>query len=201
MTVPNQRDPDLTQVVKGLMGGLADLKANVISRWGRVPHVAADPASPPDGAVWVRSDDLAARWQANGRTYGQRIGGQWTRVAAQAAASATLTDVLWDTEAAGDDPEGFLTPTSATVTIPAGRGGIYSISGRILFSGTPTNGIVRISTSAGNYDFYPTVIGQIGGFGIIVPLAAASTFKVTGYQASGGPLNMTGNLHVYRIGA
>lgn len=198
MTAP--RDPDMVQIISDLQDNLAALKANVISRWGRVPYVAADPASPPDGSMWIRSDTGALRYRTNGVTGGGRTGGQWSRVAAQPATTATLTDVLWDTETTGDDPDGFLTPTSATATIPAGLGGLYSISGRVQFSGIPTNGIVRITTAAGNYDFYPTVIGQIGGFGLVVPLAAAATVKVTGYQASGGTLNMTGNLHIYRIG-
>ena len=197
--MPAPRDADLVAIISGLQDDLAALKANVISRWGRVPYVGADPASPPDGSVWVRSDLATLAFRSGGTTYGQRVGGEWRRVAAQSATTATLTDVLWDTEDA--DTDGFLTPTSATLTIPAGRGGLYSIAGRIQFSGSPTNGIVRITTPAGNYDFYPTVIGQIGGFGIVVPLAAAATVKVTGYQASGGSLNMTGNLHVYRIGA
>ena len=62
------RDPDSTQVIASLVDGLAALKANVISRWGRIPHVAADPTSPPDGSVWIRSDTGNLNWRANGTT-------------------------------------------------------------------------------------------------------------------------------------
>ena len=68
MTVPNQRDPDLVQIVEKGTDDLAALKANVISRWGRVPYLTADPTSPPDGSVWVRSDDGSLRWRSGGVT-------------------------------------------------------------------------------------------------------------------------------------
>lgn len=66
MTVPNQRDPDSTQVLRAVRDGLADLKAMVISRWGRVPYMGADPVSPPDGSMWIRSDTRRLVFQAAG---------------------------------------------------------------------------------------------------------------------------------------
>lgn len=62
------RDPDLVQVIDDLQRRLAALEANVVSRWGRVPHVAADPATPADGQVWIRSDDKGSRYRTNGTT-------------------------------------------------------------------------------------------------------------------------------------
>lgn len=64
----NPRDPDLLQIIDKATGDIAALQANVISRWGRVPHVAADPASPPDGGLWIRSDNGNLSWRANGVT-------------------------------------------------------------------------------------------------------------------------------------
>lgn len=63
------RDPDLLQILDRLTTGLAELKANVISRWGRIPHTAADPASPPDGSTWIRSDNGNLSWRANAVTH------------------------------------------------------------------------------------------------------------------------------------
>ena len=55
-------DDDRTRIAE-LRADVAALQALQASRWGRVPHVATDPVSPPDGAVWLRSDtgQLSAR--------------------------------------------------------------------------------------------------------------------------------------------
>lgn len=76
MTAQNQRDPDGTDILGQVRDGLADLKANVISRWGRVPHVATDPTSLADGMAWIRSDTGQLRFRANGVT----SHGDWTAV-------------------------------------------------------------------------------------------------------------------------
>jgi hypothetical protein len=68
VTVPNQRDPDLTQIVRDLRKGVDDVKRNSISRWGRIPHLTVDPTSPPDGSEWIRDDLHELRYRANGTT-------------------------------------------------------------------------------------------------------------------------------------
>lgn len=62
------RDPDLIQIINKLQGDLDELTKNVIARNGRIPHIATDPASPPDGSAWIRSDDRGLRYRANGTT-------------------------------------------------------------------------------------------------------------------------------------
>lgn len=62
------RDGDALQIIAKLRDDLDELTRTYISRWGRVPSVAADPASPPDGAVWIRSDTGVLSWRANGVT-------------------------------------------------------------------------------------------------------------------------------------
>src|SRR5438046_8737266 len=69
MAVPNQRDPDLTVVVNGLLADVDETKKTLIARWGRIPNVTADPTSPPDGAVWLRSDREQLRYRTNGATF------------------------------------------------------------------------------------------------------------------------------------
>lgn len=68
------RDPDLVQIIDKLQTDLDALKANVVSRWGRVPHVPADPAALVDGMVWIRSGDLGLRFRANGQTVTPALG-------------------------------------------------------------------------------------------------------------------------------
>ena len=68
MTVPNQRDPDMVQTVKGLRQDLDAHRQTLISKWGRVPILTADPTSPPDGSIWSRSDTGELRYQSAGGT-------------------------------------------------------------------------------------------------------------------------------------
>lgn len=68
MAITNQRDLDATQILGKVADDLDALKANVISRWGRIPHVTADEASPPNGSTWIRSDDKGLRYRGNGTT-------------------------------------------------------------------------------------------------------------------------------------
>lgn len=67
--MPEPRDPDLVQIIGRLDRDLGELQRQVDARWGRVPHVAADPATPPDGGEWIRSDTGNLHWRANGVTY------------------------------------------------------------------------------------------------------------------------------------
>lgn len=68
-TTPNNRTPDELQLLTDLKARVATIEALMVARSGRVPHVAADPAAPPDGAAWVRSDNGEMRWRSNGVTY------------------------------------------------------------------------------------------------------------------------------------
>jgi hypothetical protein len=54
--VRGQRDPDEIGILTDLRHGLDELRKNTVSRWGRVPHVTADPSPLVDGQVWMRSD-------------------------------------------------------------------------------------------------------------------------------------------------
>ena len=62
------RDPDLVDIIARLRADVDEITKNVIARTGRVPHLAADPATLVDGKVWARSDDLGYRYRANGTT-------------------------------------------------------------------------------------------------------------------------------------
>lgn len=90
---PNQRDPDLVQIIDNLQTRLAALEANTVSRWGRVPHVAADPATLADGQVWLRSDDKTMRYRANSTTGIVGARSPWGIQGAPVVATANSTNV------------------------------------------------------------------------------------------------------------
>lgn len=76
MTVPNQRDPDLTVVVRNLRTDLAALTSTVIGRWGRIPHQTTDPATPANGSIWMRDDaPVSLRARDADATYTMQLGG------------------------------------------------------------------------------------------------------------------------------
>jgi hypothetical protein len=149
-----------------------------------------------NGTAWVRT----GHYGATGRT-----GGTWTRTADQSIPTAgSLTDISWDAETF--DSDGFLTPSSATVTVPAGLGGLYSISTRITHTWANNGGLNQLQiacSTAGNYNTYhdgsySSVLGMSNS--IIVPLAAAETVTVKYLQGTGGAQNVKARLDVYRLG-
>lgn len=149
------------------------------------------------GSAWVRTN-----WYGSaGRT--QCL---LRRAANQAIGSGSLTAISWDTE--DSDPDGFIAVTSSTLTVPAGLGGLYSITVGLTTSGDPgaagfgiidpsSAADIRFSLGGGN-----AVGAHNGSAGVtwIGPLAAAETVQISGYQNSGGSLNFTGYLRVYRLG-
>jgi hypothetical protein len=50
------RDPDEIEIIRDLRARLSDVERVSVSRWGRHPHVTADPSPLVDGLVWIRSD-------------------------------------------------------------------------------------------------------------------------------------------------
>jgi hypothetical protein len=140
--------------------------------------------------------------------------GTWTtiapasRVGCSLARTTTLsipsggspTDITWPTETA--DTHGFYTPTGSIVTIPAGLGGLYSISARVQLASTVTqNALIRLTAAGLDWDTGITPSDR-RALGITLPLAAGDTVKVAAFQASGAAVNVaTAHLHVYRVGA
>jgi hypothetical protein len=134
-----------------------------------------------------------------------RIGCRIRRAANQSIANNTGTDISFDTE--DQDTSGFFAPTSTTVTIPAGLGGIYVVT--VVVVGT-TGGRslcdVKLSSSITGM---PTIVrnGQQGSTENRMsawfsgPLAAADTVACTVLQNSGGAANYTAWMSVYRMGA
>lgn len=131
-----------------------------------------------------------------------RVGGEWRRLANQAIANNTETDVSWDTETT--DSDAFLVPdatTGVTFTVPSALGGLYTVSAIGGWSAASTSGYMLITTSTGINVVVPTEGLTTSSVTGMFPLAAADTFKVRVFQASGGSLNFTGRVYVARLGA
>lgn len=127
-----------------------------------------------------------------------RTGCTLRRAANQSITNATPTNVSWDTE--DYDSDGYIAVTATTVTIPSGLGGLYSVSyrgslanfpGARGFMGMTVAGVIYRSVFTGDTEGHASTIR---------PLAAADTIVADVYQTSGGALNFTGRLDVYRIG-
>lgn len=127
-----------------------------------------------------------------------RHGGRWRRVANQSLTTATLTAISWDTEDA--DTDAFAAVSFSTLTIPTGLGGNYSITAALAGLGgtAPT---IRVVAGGFTFDNPGSLFSGAASITVVVPVAAAATIVVSGYQNSGGSLNVTGSLFVVRLGA
>lgn len=149
-------------------------------------------------------EQRAGWYSATGRT-----GGRWRRVATQSCSSGgSGVTISWDTEDA--DSDGFLVPhatSGTTFTVPAGCGGLYSISCRMVASAAVVAqhqialNVTAAATGVSGYwlaNGYGAAAMHIAVPGI--PLAAGDTFDISAYQVSGSSKTYTGWIAVTRIG-
>lgn len=156
--------------------------------------ITANGAAVSGAVVDVLTDGSTARLLAP-----TRAGGSWSRPSGQSVGSGSQTTITWTTEAV--DTHGYLTPTSGTVTIPAGMGGLYAITAQ-LDAAAPLGGrCYGQVTAAGRIYRVPfTSPGEdLVSVSATVPLAAGDTISVAVYHASGSTIAWTGYLDVYRI--
>ena len=128
-----------------------------------------------------------------------RAGGSWSRTSGQSVDSGSQTTITWTTE--GLDTHGFLTPTSGTVTIPTGMGGLYAISVALDAAAALGGRCYAQITAAGR--IYRTPFTSPGedlvSVSATVPLASGDTISVAMYHASGSTIAFKGALDVYRV--
>lgn len=126
---------------------------------------------------------------------GNRNGGRWRRVATQSLTSGAQAPITWDTE--DEDTGAYATPPFSTLTIPAGRDGVYVITADV-YVGSP--GEVQI-TAGGQSAFIPssTRTGH-GAVTVTVPLVSGNTVTVYGWQNTGAAVSAYGLLNLYRTG-
>ena len=159
---------------------------------GRVISVLG--AAMPGTYVQVMTDGSIAFLVPPGRA-----GGSWSRPSGQSVGSGSQTTITWTTEAV--DTHGYLTPTSGTVTIPAGMGGLYAITAQLDAAAALGGRCYGQVTAAGRIYRVPfTSPGEdLVAVSATLPLAAGDTISVAVYHASGSTIAWTGYLDVYRI--
>ena len=155
--------------------------------------ITANGAAVSGAVVDVLTDGSTARLLAP-----TRAGGSWSRTSGQSVGSGSQTTITWTTE--GLDTHGFLTPTSGTVTIPAGMGGLYAITAQLDAADYLDGGCYAQITAAGR--IYRTPFTSPGedlvSVSATVPLAAGDTISVAVFHTSGSTITWTGALYVNR---
>lgn len=174
---------------------------------------AASPADPslaafPNALVLARVTVPAAAGTilnaniADVRTIVGRVGCTLRRAANQSLTNAIQTAIAWDTEDVDND--GFHAPSDDDIIIPAGLGGIYSITTRMVSSVNWGSG--------GASDRFAIEIGGVLHYmpmgpssqpnqtaSVEMPIAAGTSVRILATQNSGGAANFTGAVYVYRV--
>lgn len=143
-------------------------------------------------------------WSATGR-----IGCTISRVATQAISTATDTTITFDTETT--DLNGFITVPSDTLTVPAPSGlnvsGLYNGTATVIWASAPgANNVARLEIGGVTGDYgsscgTSTVAYQRHTVSFAaIPLSTTNTIKLRVYQASGGSINVTARLELWRVG-
>lgn len=154
------------------------------------------------GTAWVRI--------AQGTTSG-RTGCRLRRAANQSISTNTKTNISWDTEDV--DTDGFISVSSTTITIPAGLGGLYSITANVhsadafgtaaamyIYCAGSAVQIVTTGSSANDNGFPIVSSRNYIGAATVLPLDAGDTCVVGFYQNTGVSMNVQARLSMYRIG-
>lgn len=159
-----------------------------------------------NGSAWVR-----VGW---GSTTTGRTGCAVKRTANQSIPSQVArTEISFDGE--DFDSDGFFAPTSTDITIPANLAGLYAVWFRVQWATSPgTTSLTRariipsgatsyttIDGDASNYQVY-TYGGSlpVTGGGAVLALGVGDVVSLTVGQGSGGAINVTAQMSVYRIG-
>lgn len=154
------------------------------------------------GTAWVRI--------AQGTTAG-RTGVTLRRAANQSISTDSKTNISWDTEDV--DTDGFISVSSTTITIPAGLGGLYSITANVhsasslgasaamyIYCAGSAVQIVTTGSSANDNGFPVVSARAYIGLATVLPLAAGDACVVGFYQNTGLSINVQARLSMYRIG-
>lgn len=147
-----------------------------------------------DGAAWQR----VSAWSSTGRT-GCQVN---TSGAHQTIPNTTLTTVTFNTVSV--DTDSFHSgATFSLVTVPTGLGGLYAITARALWDGSPgaTNFLL---VNIGGTDYVlpssnTTTATNQSGAGLVVPLSPTNTCAVKVYQNSGVGLSGAFYLDLWRM--
>lgn len=140
------------------------------------------------GTAWIRQG-----WAATAGRTGVRL----RRAAVQSIPDAATTAVSWDTE--DYDSDGFITVPATTITIPAGLGGIYTISASCDPVSAPTvRWFLDIQAGGRTWRASGAVTEDQLALSVTVDLAAAATVVINLFQDSAGAINYLAALEMFR---
>ncbi len=122
-----------------------------------------------------------------------------------AVPSGATTTISWTTETA--DTDGFIAVPNATITIPSGKGGLYSFTVRGLWASTFTEYkqlIVRLNGSGIAIiplAFDNLLTTQWAAGMAVIPLSATNTLQFDLQQFNAGSQNVSAHIDLYRVAA
>lgn len=183
----------------------------VDSPYGRIGiYTSSTRPTPPDayeGKVIVESDTDRVMVFVSGTTW-MRIGyyslagrpGVILTDAAQSISNTTVTDITWGTEVS--DVDGWTSGASATLTVPTGLSGWYSISYSGVWSAGPgtTQGVQCLINGSSAYAYNGSSLWNPTTLSFTRALSAADTLKFQVYQSSGGAINVVSRCEVAWLG-
>lgn len=129
------------------------------------------------------------------------IGVRLRRAANQSIPNNSPTVVSFDTE--DEDTSGYFPGTGTTITIPAGKAGIYAVSFKGTYAGSSMGNrwFFDVKNGSENYRLNGSSAGEDTVAGsVTIRLAAAATITVDAYQASGGAKDLTARIELWRVG-
>jgi hypothetical protein len=144
-----------------------------------------------DGANWQR-----VAWTASGGRTGCSI----SRAANQSIGTGAGTAISFDTQTT--DTDDFFAPTSTTVTIPSGLGGLYAVFFSVAWGASPgTTPQIGLGGTFGSRYMHspPSGISNAATISTVRQYAAGDTIQGLVYQNSGGNVNATAVMQVWRL--
>jgi hypothetical protein len=139
------------------------------------------------------------KWQPAGNWHGAYV----VKTTSQTLSNDTQTLISFDNEVSDTDGYHDNTTNNNRLTVPAGLGGVYAVTGTINFDPSATGVRYVIVRKNGNIFFYAVLNNAGGGAETmfqttqIIPLAAGDYVELMGIQTSGGNLTIKGGQTYY----
>jgi hypothetical protein len=206
----------ISNVVTG--GTIAASWGNAVRDQGvQVCTSSTRPTSPSEGMMIYETDTdkhlvydgSAWQWLLSSK----RVGCTVRQTTAQSITSNSLQSQTFQTE--DYDSDGFITAPSGTITIPTGLDGMYSIAYAQYWASNPNTAgyaVIKVNIGGTIRAFTTSApgnsVGMPGngtnfllGVTAVVPLSGGDSMTFQAYQNSGGSINLTSVVNVYRIGS
>lgn len=198
--------------------GTGFTNADMASGYTMLYQSATAPTSPTDGQLWFstttkrlheyRSSD--STWQRIAHTITTGRTGTTLRSTAASNIIGNLAQTTMTIQTEDYDSDGFIAVPSSTVTIPAGLGGLYSVSFCGVFGVNPGSSAIfwaQITRSGTVYSYTGTAPGNSSGMPgnyslggtALVSLSVGDTIQFRVFHAQGGNVQVGGIYDIYRI--